>query len=53
MAKFPEAANRLIKNIFVCKNCKTRIRGNPIKILAKKIKCRSCGKKAFRTVRKK
>lgn len=53
MAKFPEAMNRIMRNIFVCKGCKTRIRANPIKILEKKVKCRSCGKKAFRAVRKK
>ena len=53
MAKFPEAANRLVRNIFVCKKCKIKIRANPIKILEEKIKCRSCGRNAFRAVRKK
>ena len=24
MAKIPEAQNRLFKNVFVCKNCKTK-----------------------------
>ena len=28
MVKFPEAEARIIHNIFVCKNCKTKIRAN-------------------------
>jgi len=53
MAKFPEAAARLFHNIFICKKCKTRIRSTPLKILQKKVKCRNCGGKDFRTIRKK
>ncbi len=53
MAKFTEAMDRIIRNIYVCKNCKTRLRSNAVKILGGKVKCRSCGKKAFRAVRKK
>lgn len=53
MAKIPEAQARLYKNIFVCKKCKTKIKASNIKILQKKIKCRRCGAKAFRAVRKK
>ncbi|MBS3133786.1 hypothetical protein J4214_00975 [Candidatus Woesearchaeota archaeon] len=53
MAKFPEAMNRIMRNVFVCKKCKTRNRSMPVKILSGKVKCRSCGRKAFRAVRKK
>jgi len=53
MAKIPEAMNRLFKNIFICKNCKSKIRARQIKILEGSIKCRKCGKKDFRTIRKK
>jgi ribosomal protein L40E len=53
MAKIVEATNRLFKNIFVCKSCKSKIRTNPLKVLVGKAKCRKCGKKAFRPLRKK
>ena len=53
MAKFPEAESRIFKNIFVCRNCKSKIRANNMKIIAGKIKCRKCDSKSFRTVRKK
>jgi DNA-directed RNA polymerase subunit RPC12/RpoP len=53
MAKIVEAMNRLFKNVFVCKNCKSKVHARPIKILEGKIKCRKCGKKSFRPIRKK
>ena len=53
MAKIQEASNRLFKNIFVCKKCQTKIRSEPQKILRGKVKCRKCGKSAFRPLRKK
>jgi len=53
MAKIPEAQARLFKNMFVCKNCQSKIRAEPLKILEGKIKCRKCGKKAFRPLKKK
>ncbi len=55
MVKFPEAEARLLHNVFVCKDCKTKIRASNLKILAKKITCRNskCKSKNFRPVRKK
>lgn len=53
MAKFPEATARLHHGIFVCKKCKTKIRADMLKILAKKIACRKCGKKYFRPIKSK
>lgn len=53
MAKIPEAQARLFKNMFVCKNCKSKQRADPLKILQGKIKCRKCNSKAFRPLRKK
>jgi len=44
---------RLFKNIFVCKNCKTKMRADSRKILEGKVRCRKCLKKAFRPIRKK
>jgi len=53
MAKIPEAQNRLFKNMFVCKKCKTKVRADPQKILKGKVKCRKCKRTAFRPLRKK
>ena len=53
MAKIPEATNRLFKNIFVCKSCSAKIRSEQLKILAGKVKCRKCGRKSFRPIKKK
>ena len=53
MAKILEATNRLFKNVYVCKNCRNKMRADPQKILKGKVKCRKCGKKAFRPLRKK
>ena len=53
MAKIAEATNRLFKNVFVCKNCRTKIKSDPQKILKGLVKCRKCNKKAFRPLRKK
>ncbi len=53
MAKIPEAQNRLFKNIFVCKKCLGKVRAEPQKILKGKVKCRKCGKRAFRPLKKK
>ena len=53
MAKFQEALNRIQKNIFVCKKCKTRQRTTMQKILQGKITCKNCGSKAFRPIKKK
>ncbi len=53
MAKIAEAQNRLFKNVFVCKKCHSKIRSDPQKILKGKVKCRKCGKDAFRTLKKK
>jgi len=53
MAKILEAHNRIFRNVFVCKNCQTKIRAEPQKILKGKVKCRKCKRNAFRPLRKK
>ncbi len=53
MVKFPEAQERLYKDIFVCRKCKSKQRTQPQKVLQKKVSCRKCGCKALRPVRKK
>ena len=53
MAKIPEAQKRLFKNVFVCKDCKHKMRVEPLKVLTKKVRCRKCKSKAFRVIKKK
>lgn len=53
MAKIPEATNRLFKNVFVCKNCQSKVRADPQKIMRGRVRCRKCGKKAFRPIKRK
>ncbi len=53
MAKILEAQNRLFKNVFVCKECQSKMRSDPQKILKGKVKCRKCNKNAFRPLKKK
>jgi hypothetical protein len=53
MAKILEAQNRLFKNVFICKSCKSKMRADPQKILKGKVKCRKCKKTAFRPLKKK
>lgn len=51
--KIQAAQNRLYKNAFVCKVCKHKMKLDPLKVLNGKGKCRKCGSKDFRTIRKK
>lgn len=51
--KLPAAQARLLKNMFVCKYCKHKVRSEARKILEGKVRCRKCLKRAFRPVRKK
>jgi len=53
MAKIPEAQNRLFKNIFVCKKCKSKVRAEARKIIEGKVRCRKCKSQKFRPLRKK
>jgi len=52
MAKFPEATARLFHGVFVCKRCKTKRKASMVKILQKKVRCRRCGGKSFRAIKK-
>lgn len=51
--KLPITQARLFKDVFVCKNCKNKVRADPRKIIEGKVRCRKCLKKAFRPLRKK
>ncbi len=47
-AKIPEAIARLYGRTWICRRCKKKIRGDPLKIRAKKIACPKCGQRSFR-----
>jgi len=51
--KIPEAINRLFKNVFICQKCKNKIRADPQRVLKGRVKCRKCGGKQFRPLKKK
>lgn len=51
--KILAAQNRLFKNVFVCKVCKHKIKVEPLKVMNKKVSCRTCRGRDFRPVRKK
>lgn len=51
--KLPAAQARMFKNVFVCKDCKSKMRAEPRKITEGNVKCRKCGSKAFRPISKK
>ena len=53
MGKFEEAAARLFKNKYICKDCKAAMKAPTLKVLAGKIRCRNCKSKALRVMRKK
>ncbi len=53
MGKFPEAEARLFRNVFVCKDCKARIRADNLDVNEGKVKCRKCNSRDLRPVRKK
>ena len=52
MARFPEAERRMFHNMYVCRKCKSKIRAQPEKVRAKKVKCRKCGCVDLRPKRK-
>ncbi|MBU0470651.1 MAG: hypothetical protein KKA62_04735 [Nanoarchaeota archaeon] len=51
--KFEEAIKRNQTNIFVCKDCKAKVRAPSLKVSQGKIKCRSCKSLKLRPKRKK
>ena len=53
MTKFPEADARRFHNVFVCRNCKSKIKAPNMKVIEERIACRCCGSKQLRTVKRK
>lgn len=53
MAKILAAQARLFKNIFICKECKSRIRTDPLRVINGSVRCRKCKSNRLRPIRKK
>ncbi len=53
MVKFEEATARILRNVFVCRICKTKIRAPSLKVSQGKVKCRNCTSRKLRPKRKK
>lgn len=51
--KLPVAQQRMFGNVFVCRDCNKKIRTQAVRIIAKKVKCPTCGSHTFRPIRKK
>jgi ribosomal protein L40E len=51
--KIPIAQKRLFSDVFVCRDCNQKVRTQAVRVIARKIKCRRCGSKIFRPIRKK
>lgn len=52
MARFKEAEARIFKNIFVCRQCKSKVRADPQKVRLGKVRCRKCGSRNLRPKKK-
>ena len=51
--KLPVAQKRMFANVFVCKKCSHKIRTEAVRIINGKIRCRKCGSRAFRPIKRK
>ncbi|MBS3145093.1 hypothetical protein J4208_05930 [Candidatus Woesearchaeota archaeon] len=52
MVKFTEASQRMFKNVFVCRRCKTKQRATSQKVIKRLVSCKKCGCRALRPMRK-
>jgi len=42
MVKFPEAETRIIRNIFICRRCKSKVRAQNLRVIKGEVRCRKC-----------
>ena len=47
------AQKRMFGNAFICKECNHKIRTQPVRVIAKKVRCPKCKSNVFRPVKKK
>lgn len=52
MVRFPEAEARLFKDVFVCRHCKAKIRSTMTAVIEGAVKCRRCGRRALRPIKR-
>ena len=52
MGKFDESMGRMFGRVFVCRNCKTKIKTDKIRIMKGEIRCKKCGSDQFSTIKK-
>jgi len=50
--KIAIAQERMFHNVFICKRCSKKIRSDPVRIIAGKVKCPKCDSRSFRPIRK-
>jgi len=53
MVKFEEARVRKLRNVFVCRICKSKVRAPSLKVSQGKVKCRKCNSRKLKPKRKK
>lgn len=51
--KLPIAQTRMFHDVFVCRDCNKKVRTQAVRVIAKKVKCPTCGGYNFRPIRKK
>lgn len=51
--KIAVAQKRMFEGVFVCKDCGKKIRSQPVRIIAGKVKCPRCDGRAFRPIKRK
>ena len=52
-AKIAVTQKRLFANVFVCRNCESKLRADSKKVAEGKVRCRKCKNRHLRPVRKK
>lgn len=52
MGKFDESMGRMFGRVFVCRNCKTKIKTDKIRIMKGEIRCKKCGSDQFIPIKK-
>lgn len=53
MVRFPEAEIRKFRNVFVCRRCKSKIKTSNMKVIQGLVKCRKCGSRVLRPLKRK
>ncbi|MCD6478070.1 MAG: 50S ribosomal protein L40e [Candidatus Aenigmarchaeota archaeon] len=48
MVKSEAAKARLFDRVFICMKCNAKIRANPARVRAGKVRCRKCGSRDLR-----